>query len=190
MNPRIPFVLLVTSLPLLLLLSSAFLVMDTWFYHLTAGANPSADNVLGYVRGSARLNVSMTPAEKSHLADVRSLIYSIRMLLSVASLVALASFGVLAQSRAWLAKAVIVGSALSTGICVLFVLLEAFFQQTFEVFHLIFFAPRSYLFPFDSTLIRLFPESYFLRAFAAIIVTCASFSFLLLSAALFCRRKK
>ncbi len=96
--------------------------------------------------------------ERSHLADVREVFYALR----VASWIVLFSWlGVLASLRD---KQLIKKSLRLGALGTLIVLLIAFvtpFSSLFSLAHAPFFSGDSWLFPSDSLLIQLYPQSFF-----------------------------
>ena len=111
--------------------------------------------------------------ELKHMLDVKVLVQQamvVWQLTLAASLVLLLMIGQFAGGRgAW--QAVRAGARATLVImATLLVLIAAAFQFVFVGFHRVFFQGDTWLFLYSDTLIRLFPERFWLTAFVAIVV--------------------
>ncbi len=137
------------------------------------------------VRGDGELPVLVAGqpgfdvASIAHLEDVRSVLNSAR----VATLLLVIGVGLWIAATVRLGERTRVGVALKVGAAVsaVLVLLAAVaaaldFSAFFTAFHGVFFEAGTWTFPYDSLLIRLFPESFWVDAgmgWAALVLTIA-----------------
>jgi|GEM_PF-3181323 len=117
--------------------------------------------IVSYIAGKVpELTVAMTPAEQSHLADVRTLVLQGKILF----IIFLASLGVcflaLPLQLKELSSIVRNGALLAI---VVTLLLLAGFGTAFQLFHELLFPQGNWMFPADSVLITLFPFQFFFR---------------------------
>jgi integral membrane protein (TIGR01906 family) len=120
--------------------------------------------------------------ELKHMLDVKILVkqamsvWLATLAASVAIVLLLGQFG--GKVRAWQALR---GAARTTLVAmgVLLVLIAAAFQFVFVGFHRIFFQGDTWLFLYSDTLIRLFPERFWLTAFVAIVAAALALACLL-----------
>ena len=111
------------------------------------------------------------PREISHMVDVRAVFQSIFQVWQAAFLLVLFFGFMLWQKGEWkmLASAIQSGGLLTSGFILSIGLLAVFaWQFWFEMFHLFFFKPGSWLFSYSDTLIRLFPMEFWFDATLAI----------------------
>jgi len=111
------------------------------------------------------------PREISHMVDVRAVFQSIFQVWQAAFLLVLFFGFMLWQKgeRKMLASAIQSGGLLTSGFILSIGLLAVFaWQFWFEMFHLFFFKPGSWLFSYSDTLIRLFPMEFWFDATLAI----------------------
>lgn len=107
------------------------------------------------------------PREVSHMADVQAVFQSVLRVWQAAFILLLLMGLVLWQKgeRQALASAIQSGGLLTSGIILSIALLAIFaWQFWFEMFHLFFFDPGSWLFSYSDTLIRLFPVEFWFDA--------------------------
>lgn len=106
-----------------------------------------------------------TPEELDHLADVRR-VYQGVMLLGGLSVLVLMSVLVYSRSREWAwRRRDIIGRVLhgiNAVFIILFLLLVVFFNRVFTAVHTVLFPAGTWEFPPQSTLIRLFPERFWI----------------------------
>ena len=109
--------------------------------------------------------------ERSHMADVRTVIVELGLVALIAALLLLA-VGLASRGRRWFWRAAGLGARLLTvGVIVVGAAFAVFFDQAFELFHEIFFPPGTYM--FDSTtekLVQLFPDQFWSETSVAISV--------------------
>ncbi|HEX9384683.1 MAG TPA: TIGR01906 family membrane protein [Anaerolineales bacterium] len=111
------------------------------------------------------------PREISHMVDVRAVFQSIFQVWQAAFILVLFFGFMLWQKGEWkmLASAIQSGGLLTSGFILSIGLLAVFaWQFWFEMFHLFFFKPGSWLFSYSDTLIRLFPMEFWFDATLAI----------------------
>lgn len=105
-----------------------------------------------------------TPSEISHLIDVKSVMNALWRAYAISTLVVGASLAVLflrRRTRALAADALLAGGLSSAAALVVLIVLVFFgWSVLFTEFHQVFFPAGSWTFPYDSSLIRLFPEKF------------------------------
>ncbi len=107
------------------------------------------------------------PREISRMVDVRAVFQSIFQVWQAAFILVLFFGFMLWQKGEWkmLASAIQSGGLLTSGFILSIGLLAVFaWQFWFEMFHLFFFKPGSWLFSYSDTLIRLFPMEFWFDA--------------------------
>jgi integral membrane protein (TIGR01906 family) len=205
---RVAHVLLCVTLPVALLLTSVRLLLTPAFVRLDYGLpgfpqDPYgfsiseriswADIALEYLLndepisflGDLQLEDGTSvynQRELKHMLDVKILVqqamsvWLATLAASVAMVLLLGQFG--GKVRAWQALR---GAASTTlaAMGVLLVLIAAAFQFVFVGFHRIFFQGDTWLFLYSDTLIRLFPERFWLTAFVAIVAATLALACLL-----------
>ncbi len=150
---------------LMLLLVGNALVFDETAYAalLRPGAVNATMQLLDYFQGDAEIPSIFDKNEKSHLADVKQVISLLRWV-SLALLIVFLLLLFKADA----------GIALTRGFTLLLalVLLSMFipFDTVFSYFHKMLFAEGTWLFPANSMLILLYPETFF-QAFLAYILS-------------------
>jgi integral membrane protein (TIGR01906 family) len=106
----------------------------------------------------------LTPAERSHMRDVRGVFGGLALLAALSAVWVVVAFrrsrAPAARTRAWLA--IRRGAVTLAGVVVVLGLVAAVaFDAAFELFHRLFFAPGTYDFdPRTSRLVQLFPEAF------------------------------
>jgi integral membrane protein (TIGR01906 family) len=103
----------------------------------------------------------LDPSERGHMADVRTVLMGLGLVALVAAIL-LVMAGLWSRGRRWFWRAVAVGArVLVVGVVVVGVGFALFFDQAFELFHEIFFAPGTYMFdPRTEKLVQLFPDQF------------------------------
>ena len=99
--------------------------------------------------------------ERGHMADVRTVMGELGSVALLAAIV-LVGLRLYSRGRRWFWWAASVGArALGVGVIVVGVAMTVAFDQIFELFHEIFFAPGTYLFNVSSEkLVQLFPDQF------------------------------
>ncbi len=117
------------------------------------------------VNGAPVLDV----AERSHMADVRTVLLNLGLVALIAALV-LVLFGLASRGAAWFWRAVEAGGKLLVGgVVVVGLAFALFFDQAFQLFHEIFFAPGTYMFDVRTEkLVQLFPDQFWSETSVAI----------------------
>ena len=100
-------------------------------------------------------------SERSHMADVRTVLMGLGLVAVIAAILLLI-VGLASRGRRWFWRAVAAGArVLVVGVVVVGVGFALFFDQAFELFHEIFFAPGTYMFdPRTEKLVQLFPDQF------------------------------
>lgn len=112
----------------------------------------------------------LDPRERSHMADVRSVILDLGLAALIAA-VLLVGVGAAARGRRWFWRAVALGGrVLAVGVVVVGVAFALFFDQAFETFHEIFFPAGTYMFDPTEKLVQLFPDQFWSETSIAISV--------------------
>ncbi|MBI2134342.1 DUF1461 domain-containing protein [Candidatus Woesearchaeota archaeon] len=152
-------------------------------YERDRNADEKLKDVLSYLEGTKQQisYPAFEEREKSHLQDVKSLIhnaitYLYALIILLAVLIAMA-----ARKKSFkpILTGLTIGTAAMLATAIILFLMNGLFPQLFEVFHQAFFPQGNYTFPYDSTLIRLFPEAFF-RNFAYDIIKNSSITSALL----------
>jgi integral membrane protein (TIGR01906 family) len=99
--------------------------------------------------------------ERTHMADVRKVLLGLG-LVALGAAVLLAVVAVLGRGRRWFWRAAATGArVLVVGVVVVGLAFAVFFEQAFELFHEIFFAPGTYMFDVRTEkLVQLFPDQF------------------------------
>jgi len=99
--------------------------------------------------------------ERGHMADVRAVMGRLGAVAALAVLLLLA-LGLFGRGRRWFWRGASLGArVLAGGVVVVGVAMALFFDQVFELFHEIFFAPGTYIFSSSSEkLVQLFPDQF------------------------------
>ncbi len=99
--------------------------------------------------------------ERGHMVDVRAVMGELGLAAALAALV-LVALGLYSRGRRWFWWAASIGAkVLLVGVVVVGLAMTLFFDQIFELFHEIFFAPGTYLFSSSSEkLVQLFPDQF------------------------------
>ena len=99
--------------------------------------------------------------ERGHMVDVRTVMGQLGSAAALAALV-LVALGLYSRGRRWFWWAASIGArVLVAGVVVVGLAMTLFFDQIFELFHEIFFAPGTYLFNSTSEkLVQLFPDQF------------------------------
>ena len=121
------------------------------------------------------------PRERGHLADVHGVLIGFFVVAAVALAVLVVSL-VARRGRAWIWRAVAVGSGLlAIAVVAVGSVAALFFDATFDVFHRIFFASGSYTFdPANERLVQLFPEQFWSETAIALAVVILGLSLIVL----------
>ena len=99
--------------------------------------------------------------ERGHMADVRAVMGRLGAVAALAVLLLLA-LGLFGRGRRWFWRGASLGArVLAGGVVVVGVAMALFFDQVFELFHEVFFAPGTYMFSSSSEkLVQLFPDQF------------------------------
>jgi len=107
--------------------------------------------------------------ERSHMADVRTLLLELGLLALIAAIV-VATAGIGSRGGRWFWQALRSGARLTiVGVAIVGLGFVVFFDQAFEFFHEVFFAAGSYSFnPEQEKLVQLFPDQFWSETSAGI----------------------
>jgi integral membrane protein (TIGR01906 family) len=100
-------------------------------------------------------------SERGHMADVRKVLLGFGLVALIAA-VLLAGAAVVGRGRRWFWRAAGAGArVLVVGVVIVGLAFTVFFEQAFELFHEIFFAPGTYMFDIRTEkLVQLFPDQF------------------------------
>jgi len=134
-----------------------------------------------------------TLSEGLHLRDVKLIVLKLKSTFYFfAFLLAACLFFMIALYKGSFARnlprLLLLSGTFLLGVGLLLALAALAFTQSFLIFHHVFFPQGNWQFSAESTLIRLFPEQFFLDAFLGIIFRVGFFALLLLSLGLILRR--
>jgi integral membrane protein (TIGR01906 family) len=176
----------ILSLPVLIFLTSLFLVMNLEpFYSLSPHPGPAME-IAGFIMGG-RLYLDTTQAELSHLADVRELMTSLKVLWISSLIVLISSLTAFPTGRRW---AYLLWPEIATiSLGIILAGLGISFTLTFDVFHSLLFKPGTFAFQEGSLLIEVFPVEFFMTAYLIIIATAMTATLAMLAITLLSRRK-
>lgn len=175
-------------IPLFILLLSVNIVIFSSDNQKQEQEQGIIENMLQYFLGGSLQVEWFSEKEVLHLEDVRTLV---QMSLFLMILFLLASIvGTWHESRAQIRREIFVGGVLGILVTGLLGLTLANFSPSFIAFHEIFFRNDYWLLPADSTLIQLFPESFFIKAVERILLYSGIFSILCIVVGLKIYRKQ
>lgn len=167
-NKQIIFLLALLFTIVLLLGNFVFVLNNQNFYDAEFQKlgidDPRAQNVVDYVTGSPDLSPDFTEAEATHLASVKSLFSTIRIIYFMSLLPLFFMVGYLLYTRQFnnlMPRGLMFGGAFSLGVLAVLFLFSLSFDTFFNTIHLPFFSSGSYIFPEDSLIIQLFPQQFF-----------------------------
>ncbi len=111
-------------------------------------------------------------SERSHMADVRTVLMGLGFVALVAAVLLLVA-GLASRGRRWFWRAAAIGArVLIVGVVVVGAAFALFFDQAFELFHEIFFKPGTYAFdPRTEKLVQLFPDQFWSETSVALAAT-------------------
>lgn len=124
-----------------------------------------SDLVFGPPTFTVPATVGGTPVldarERGHMTDVRTVMGQLAALAAAAALV-LVVLGLYSRGRRWFWQAASIGArALAVGVVAVGLAMTLAFDQVFELFHELFFAPGTYMFDTTSEkLVQLFPDQF------------------------------
>jgi integral membrane protein (TIGR01906 family) len=138
--------------------------------------NPNlfVDMVIGFFNNKNVLSNDFTAKEKLHMNDVKYLIRLNNIILNiliVADIILLSFLLYLSKNKIKSIANTLLFFGL-TGILLSSVLFLSSFSKLFLMFHLIFFKKGTWIFDYNSTLIKLFPQSFFYNCLITIIFYC------------------
>jgi integral membrane protein (TIGR01906 family) len=154
----------------MLLLFSNALLFDPLTYQqlLSPDAVPVTMHLLGYFQSREAVPSIFTEREQSHLADVKRVVQLLQYLLLLLGVLFLALLR-FSDVRVVFTR----GFLLVVLIALLLAVLP--FDTLFIRFHELFFPQGNWVFPADSTLIRLYPQSFFEAFFRQLLLLTTVF---------------
>lgn len=179
-------------IPLFLLLLSLNLVVFSDSYYLSWESSKDyygeeVQNILDYFQGNDLNEERYSEREIVHLHDVRLLIWVSLLLLLV--LLAVFLYFESPFSKIKLKYFFFYGGLNSFILLFISSVIFLNFEFFFRIFHEILFWNEFWLLPYDSTLIKMFPESFFIGALVRILLYMVIFSSLFILISLILRRK-
>ncbi len=193
----------VVSLTVLLLLSP--LLYYTFYFDLPlsysreipgVSQNQSAvyvQNVYSFLHGKDQLDPIFTPAEKSHMQDVRSIFQKLIVLETVVWMLFFLSLllFVFQKEKLLIIKWFLRGSCIALGFFLFLLLAVAVdFEAIFNLFHRIFFPQGNWSFDQSSLLVQLFPLEFFKAIALRIFLMSAGISLAVFLVNMYKRKKK
>lgn len=167
---------------LLFSLCLSYVILYAVFFHMTTitpqhftNAEQSAQHqdIIAYLHGSLFLENPLsflTPNERDHMTDVKELFDGLFILHLCALGVLLGIIGVFAAQRLWLSldellgRSLILGGGIVFAFAFLLAILASFsFMGFWNGMHVLLFPQGNWQFPFESTLITLYPEAFFAK---------------------------
>ncbi len=168
-------------IPLLILLFSVNTLIFNEDFYINQANNYDEDtisNLLSFFKGSD-LNFTLYSEEEIlHLYDVRNLILA--SIITTIFLFTLILVNFLREDKEIIKDNLILGGSLSIGLTAALSLVFLNFSSSFQKFHEIFFTNNYWQLPSDSTLIQLFPETFFFNALLHIVLYSITFSLLII----------
>ena len=163
-------------------------------YHVLAfrpGIYPLEDqrNVRNFLIGFEELTTEMTPAEVSHLHDVKSVMLGVAIS-SILALLITAGLTYTLKKKEVLHIYKKAGYATIITVIALVITGLGSFGFLFSVFHGIFFPQGNYIFSSSSTLITLFPQSFFVARFAEVLVLSVVLASIFIGVIVYLEKKK
>ena len=157
-----------------ILLAVLFLMANYLTLLYSGNYSEKTAEVMSYVLGKEPLPDEFSADEKSHLEDVKELISSsIRLFYAIIAIL-LCILVLLAESGSFsknLKHSILFAAIFVISIAAASLFISQNFTFFFSQFHSLFFTEGSWLFPANSALITIFPESFFLNFFSKIIIS-------------------
>ncbi len=126
------------------------------------------NNLLDYFKGVNLEESYYSEREISHLKDVRNLIWLSWVFIIILTVPVLYSFS--KDKKEHLRKQMILGGLYALALTILLSLTLISFSSSFITFHEILFTNNDWLLPASSTLIKMFPEEFFLQSTVQIVL--------------------
>jgi integral membrane protein (TIGR01906 family) len=177
---------LIISLPVLVLLTSFFLVLNMPHFYAISPYPEAALEICSFVMGG-RMCLPLTDSELSHLTDVRELVTTFKFVWLGSLIVFISALSAYPARKRWPVLLLPEIITISAGFILL--VLSIPFCYTFEKFHMVFFEPGTYVFPESSLLIQVFPTEFFLATFVIIIGISFAAAATMLTLTILSRRK-
>lgn len=150
-------------------------------------------NIIGFLKGQNELEGNYTYNERSHMEDVKKL-YNAANTILYASIIIITGFAIIGikrkERKEYYTKPLIYGSATLLGLNIIILITATLsFTTFFTGFHEIFFPMGNWQFPYDSTLITLFPREFFVETTQKIILTSTMLGIITLLTTRYIRKK-
>ena len=150
-------------------------------------------NVYSFLKGNAELDPIFTPAEKSHMQDVRSIFNTLVALETAACILFFLSLVlfVFQKEKSLIIRWFLRWSCIALGLFLLLLLaITIDFEALFNLFHQIFFPQGNWSFDASSLLVQLFPLEFFRAIALRIFLTSAGISLVVFLVDMYERKKK
>ncbi|MDO8240905.1 MAG: DUF1461 domain-containing protein [Candidatus Moranbacteria bacterium] len=126
-----------------------------------ADAQIYAEHTLGFLLNTDNLPAQMTESEAAHMQDVKNLFVVGEWMLVISIMILVGSYFILKNPQTYWCS-LRAGSVLTIIIIILLGIFMLFdFENIFIHFHQIFFPQGNWIFPSNSLMIQIFPESLF-----------------------------
>lgn len=176
---RIMKILVTISLIVLPLWWTFLVIWQPAFVHVVAqNASPAIDRALEYatVGTNQTEDIYFTRDEISHLVDVSRLYGPISVALNLLAVGAWATLIIAIARKQKLQASLKRASVIFTGLLISLSICLVFFSYFFEKFHQVLFPQGNWIFPADSMLITVFPETFWQLMLAIILSHIALFA--------------
>lgn len=187
------FLILVVTLPILIHLSvfHMFAYNKAYYEYMLERHDVALENrtqmnaeILSFLSGGEEPDATLTDREIGHLHDVRerfrAFLFLFFFLLMLDALLVVFLYRMSGQKKSIIVMMSGWSGTLTVTLSLLLGVGAVFFSRTFGMFHSLLFREGSWLFPADSVLITLYPESFFLETFTLIVIGSACVGMLLL----------
>ncbi len=119
--------------------------------------------VFGFLQNEGELQEGFTPAEISHLGDVKQVMKYAEYVFYALLLIVTITLTYCRRDKELVLKLLGYGGKTTLLVMLLIFLISFFFfNELFTLFHLLFFPQGNWLFPADSMLIQIFPTDFFI----------------------------
>ncbi len=185
MTKKVLFIAFILCLPLFLTLLSYKITVR--FADITA----EQQEVLSFLEGKEDLSPRFTPAERSHLEDVKKVMNSLDFLFYLFLLI-LTLIIVHHEKDIKKITALFRWSGIVTvvGVGVLVILFYVHFDAVFVMFHTLFFPQGNWMFPAESLLIQTFPYLFFMSLGRMIVIQTLVWGIIFILLSLFLRHAR
>ena len=156
-------------------------------------ANVLLENILSFFNNKEDLSIQFTENEREHMQDVKTIFNLLKWINLFAFILILcySSDALLKKKTKKLLEIVKLSSMLVLIISLIkIIFLITLFQEIFTIFHLIFFPQGNWMFPANSLLITLFPQTFFVTVAIQMFLFIIGVSLVILGVCLIFETKK